>query len=161
MRQSAPGRGAPGQAAIEFALVASMMVLLLVGGIDLARVFYYEVVITAAASEGARAASAGAPDNSSTAGTTTVVGVKTVAVDSAPSGTITTSNVTVTPAQATRKAEACAPSTCVWTTVTVTYTFTPVTPLMRSLVGPSFTMTRHVTQRMRQSCQFADGTACT
>ena len=160
MRQLGTGRGAPGQAVVEFALVSSMMFLLLVGGIDLARVFYYQVIITAAATEGVRAASLGAPDNNSTAGTTTVLGVKTVAVDSAPSGIITTSDVTVTPPQSVRKADACTPSTCVWTTVTVTYTFTPVTPLMRSLVGPSFTMARQVTQRMRQNCQDAGGNPC-
>src|SRR3954452_16207253 len=93
----------PAQAAVEFALVILTMLLLLGGGIDLARVFYYDVVISSAANEGVRAAAAGAPDSTSTATVNgqpvTIPGVKTIAQNSAPLGVICDTCITVEPFQ--------------------------------------------------------------
>jgi Flp pilus assembly protein TadG len=138
------------QAIVEFALGFSVMSLLLVGGIDLARAFYYDVMVTTAAAEGVRAAVAGAPDTDPNAGAFTV---STAAVKSAPTGIISAGNVSVTPAQSGRNAEG------VVTTVTVTFTFTPITPLMGSILGQSLTITRKAAERIRRPCQLASSTA--
>lgn len=155
----------PAQAAVEFALVLLPMLLLLGGGIDLARVFYYDVVISSAANEGVRAAAAGAPDSDSTATvngqSVTVLGVKTIAQNSAPAGVICDTCVTVDPAPAQRR-DGTSP---VWTTVTVQYTFTPGTPLMLAIWqaargGSNPPIKRMASQRMRANCALADGTPC-
>ena len=167
-RPAGPGRR-PGQAIVEFALVGSIMTLLLLGGIDLGRVFFFDVMITAAAQEGARAAALGAPDDdsSTTANgvTTTVLGVKTVARNSAPAGAVCTTCVTVSPSQAQRATGAGNAAAWEWTTVTVTYTFTPITPLMgaiwtaaRGNTNPP--LTRVATQRMRANCVLANENPC-
>jgi Flp pilus assembly protein TadG len=155
----------PAQAAVEFALVLLPMLLLLGGGIDLARIFYYDVVISSAANEGVRAAAAGAPDSDSTATvngqTVTVLSVKTIAQNSAPAGVICDTCVTVDPAPAQRR-DGTSP---VWTTVTAQYTFTPVTPLILAIWqaargGSNPPIKRMASQRMRANCALADGTPC-
>ena len=125
-----------------------MMVLgmLLVGVADCARAFYFDVVVSGAANEGARVSAGGGSDDT----------VRTAAQASAPSGLICNSCVTVLPPQSDRanpaKTGACSPSTCAWTTVTVTYSFAPFTPGAVALVGNQVTLTRSVTQRMRAPC---------
>jgi Flp pilus assembly protein TadG len=135
-----------GQALVEFALTVSVMAMLLVGVADFARAFYFDVVVSGAANEGARVSAGGGSDDT----------VSAAARASAPSGVICSSCVTVTPSQAARAdptaTGACSPSTCVWTTVTVTYSFAPFTPLVAGLVGNQVTLTRSVTQRMRAPC---------
>jgi Flp pilus assembly protein TadG len=137
-----------GQALVEFALPFSVMAILLVGVADFARAFYFDVVVSGAANEGARVSAGGGSDDT----------VKTAARASAPAGVICSSCVTVSPSQAARAdptaTGACSPSTCAWTTVTVTYSFTPFTPLVAGLVGNQVTLTRSVTQRMRAPCAF-------
>jgi Flp pilus assembly protein TadG len=141
------------QAVVEFALGVTVMGLLLVGGIDFARVFYYDVMVTTAAAEGVRAAVAGAPDTDPGAGAITV---SSAAVKSAPSGTITAGNVSVAPAQSGRNAEG------VVTTVTVTFTFRPVTPLLALYIeqtpGQGLPITRKATERIRRPCQLSTWT---
>ena len=51
-----------GQALVEFALLAPILVLLVLGIIQFGIIFYGQVTITAAAREGARMASVGKPD---------------------------------------------------------------------------------------------------
>lgn len=140
------GQRQRGQAFVELALVLLFLTTLLVGAADFGRVFYLDVVATSAAMEGARAAAAGLPD----------ADVIAAVVASAPGGLIQASNVTVTPPQGMR-ATLISPQ---WTTVTVTYTFAPLTPLAGSLVGHQRTITRSASQRMRTPCALADGTAC-
>lgn len=54
MRPARTRRGESGAAAVEFALVAPLLILLLVGVVELGRVFHAQVTVTAAAREGAR-----------------------------------------------------------------------------------------------------------
>ncbi len=135
-----------GQALVEFALTVTMLALMLVGVADFARAFYFDVAISSAANEGARVSASGGSDDT----------VRAAARASAPSGMICSSCVTVSPSQATRASTsgvgACSPSTCIWTTVTVTYTFAPFTPLAVAFVGHQVTLTRSVTERMRSPC---------
>jgi len=154
---------------VALALVGRIMPLLLVGGIDLGRVFFFDVMITSAAQEGARAAALGAPDDDSTVTvngvTTTVLGVKTVARNSAPAGAVCTTCVTVSPSQADRAMGAGKPSEWKWTTVAVTYTFTPITPLMGSIWAAARgntnpPLTRVASQRMRANCVLANENPC-
>jgi Flp pilus assembly protein TadG len=150
-------RGGRGQAAMEFALAVSVMLLLLVGGVDLARVFVYDVMITTAVDEGARAAANGAPDRTvvtNPVGTpTVVVGVKDAAAASAPAGIVPVADVTVTPAQAARLEGTP-------TTVSMRYVFTPVTPLLGNVIGDSLTISRQATQRIRVACTTDGVTPC-
>ena len=46
-----------GQSLVEFALILPVLMYILLGAVDLGRVFYYQVTITGAAREGVRAAS--------------------------------------------------------------------------------------------------------
>jgi Flp pilus assembly protein TadG len=145
-RASGGARRSRGQALVEFALTMTILAMLLVGVADFARGFYFDVVTSGAANEGARVSASGGSNDTVTA----------AAQASAPAGIICNSCVTVTPSQATRAdptaVGACSPTTCVWTTVTVTYTFAPFTPLMATLVGNNVTLTRSVTERMRAPC---------
>lgn len=140
------GQRRGGQAFVELTLVFLLLTILLVGAADFGRVFYLDVVATSAAREGVRAAAAGLPD----------ADVIAAAIASAPGGLIQSSNVTVTPPQGVR-ATLTSP---LWTTVTVSYTFLPLTPLAGYLVGNQRTITRSASERMRTPCALADGTAC-
>jgi Flp pilus assembly protein TadG len=157
--------GRPAQALVEFALLASLLCLMAVGVVDFARVYYEDVVVGGAALEGARAAAQGAPDNNTAVGATTVTGVTTFVRNSAGPTFGPALTISVTPPQATRASTSgvgqCTPSTCIWATVTVTYQFTPFTPIVQQLVGNNITLTRSVSQRMRSPCVLPDGSACT
>ena len=135
-----------GQALLEFALGVSLMAMLLVGASDFPRAFYFDVVATGAAMEGARAAASGAPD----------AAVIAAAQNSAPTGVGPALAVTVSPPPAQRTAGV----SPVWTTVTVTYRFQPITPLASALTGPHYTITRGASQWMRTPCAQANGSPC-
>jgi Flp pilus assembly protein TadG len=139
-----------GQSMVEFAVITSLMVVpLMVGMVDFGRVFYFDVVVSAAANEAARAAALGFDDST----------VRLAAQNSAPSwlaSALPDANITITPSQASRTAG----QTQVWTTVTVSYTFTPITPLTQAMVGANHTITRSVSLRMRAPCT-SGGSACT
>jgi Flp pilus assembly protein TadG len=49
-----PGRGQEGSAAVEFAIILPLLILLILGGMDLAHMFYIEHIVTTASREGAR-----------------------------------------------------------------------------------------------------------
>ncbi len=141
------GRGARrGQALVEFALTISVLAMLLVGVADFARAFYYDVTISGAANEGARVSASGGSDDV----------VKAATRAAAPLGMICLTCVSVSPLPGTRAlptaAGACAPATCVWTTVTVTYNFAPWTPMAQWMVGSQVQLTRSATERMRSPC---------
>jgi hypothetical protein len=48
------GRGEEGVAAVEFAIILSILLVLVVGGMDLAHMYYMDYIITNASREGAR-----------------------------------------------------------------------------------------------------------
>lgn len=152
----ASGRRGRGQTLVEFAITIMLLAMLLVTVVDLARAFYYDVMVSAAANAGVRAATHGAPDHTHTSGANTVIGVIEATQRSAPQGIICATCVAVTPTQNLRTAGVVP----VWTTVTVTYTFQPLTPLMAALLGPSVTIERSASQRMRTRCALADGSPC-
>jgi Flp pilus assembly protein TadG len=147
----ATGARQRGQSMVEFAVITSLLIVpLMVGMVDFGRVFYFDVVVSAAANEAARAASLGLPD----------ADVRLAAQNSAPSwlsSALPDANITITPSQAGRTAG----TTQVWTTVTVSYVFTPITPLTQMMVGANHTITRSVSQRMRGPCVTSAGAACT
>ena len=163
--RSARRGGRPGQALVEFALVITILGVLITGVVDFGRAFYYDVMVAGAALEGARAAAEGADDTDRTANGVTMLGVTSRVRNTAGPGLGPQLTVSVTPPPAVRGSPSgvglCTPSTCIWTTVTVSYTFTKFTPWMRALTGPTTTMTRRVTQRMRIPCATPNGTACT
>src|SRR5262245_40320402 len=78
------------QALVEFALTSTVILLLLVGGIDLGRVFYFDVVAGAAAMEGARAAASGLPDSDGSNPTVTSTAQATAPSWLGPSLVVTT-----------------------------------------------------------------------
>jgi TadE-like protein len=128
-----------GQALVEFGFTMLMLSVLLVGVVDFARIFYYDVITSAAANAGVRAAAAGADD------ATVGAAVET----SAPASVGPSLVVRVRPDEGARKAG----PTPVWTTVTVTYSFQPLTPLASSLAGSSLVLiTRSASQRVRTAC---------
>lgn len=156
-----PLEGRSGQALVEFSLVISVLVMLLVGVADFGRVFYYDVMVSAAALEGARAAANGATDDGirsaiqnsttgpSSAGITSLIcDAKPACWDVAPSASQRTAGTTTNPIP-------------VWTTVTAKYQFTPITPLTQWLMSEAnHTIVRSASMRMRQGCALADGTPC-
>jgi Flp pilus assembly protein TadG len=119
--QARPARAAQrrrprGQSTVEFALTVPLLLLLVFGIIDFGRALNIAVVVSNAAREGARAGIArGATDDE----------IRTAARSIA--GLSRNVNVTISPAQATRKAGDTL-------TVTVSTSFTPVTPLLAVLV---------------------------
>jgi Flp pilus assembly protein TadG len=168
LRRARPGRalGQPAQALVEFALIVTMLSVLVTGVVDLGRAFYYDVMVAGSALEGARASAEGAPDNDVTANGVLYPGVFTRVRNTAGPGLGNQLTVSVSPSQAVRAntngVGLCSPSTCIWTTVTVSYTFTKFTPWMQALTGPTTTITRRVSQRMRSPCAVSPtATACT
>jgi Flp pilus assembly protein TadG len=149
-QQTSASRLAPdrrrAQALVEFAVVLSMLAILLVGAVDFARVFYFDVLVSAAALEGALAAAAGAPDDQ----------VLVAARETAPTAVASVLTVAISPPAA-QRTTGLAP---VWTTVAASYTFAPVTPLARSLIRESITLTRSVSQQMRTPCVLSNGMPC-
>lgn len=108
-RGSAPGATRDrGAAAVEFALVLPVLLLVLCGIVDFGRALHAQVVLTQAAREGARLAALGAPD--------TVT--RTKAAAGALSGVVV--DVKTCPAKVTTATDA---------VVTVTYGFTFATPI--------------------------------
>ncbi len=105
-----------GQSTVEFALAVPLLLLLVFGIIDFGRALNVAVILSNAAREGVRAGIArGATDDEIRAAARSIAGL---------SGNV---NVTISPTQATRKAGDTL-------TVTVSTSFTPVTPLLAVLV---------------------------
>src|SRR5258708_23019295 len=94
MRGSAPDRGA---AAVEFALILPLLLLLLFGIIDFGRALNAEVTITQAAREGARLDSLNQPNvtTRTQSAATGLNGVAVTVVSSCPPGSGPTANADV------------------------------------------------------------------
>lgn len=148
--------GRPAQALVEFALIVTVLTVLVTGVVDFGRAYYFDVMVAGSALEGARAAAEGAPDIDTTANSVTYPGVLTRTRNTAGPGLGSQLTVNVNPSPNLRANVAgvgsCSPTTCIWTTVTVSYTFAKITPWMAALTGPTTTITRRVTQRMRSPC---------
>jgi hypothetical protein len=137
-------RALPAQSLVEFSIISIFVLMpLLVGVIDLARIFYYDVSLNAAAMNGVGLASAGVADN--TVGDSIKAMVEQGAVI-----TLTDSNIDIQPACANRK-------TFTWSTVTITYTFSAITPYVRGLLVAAggtdpYTLRRRASQVARVDC---------
>lgn len=107
-----------GQAAVEFALLLPVLVLLALGLVDLGRAFYFQETITNAAREGARY---GAVTNPVTTGQIESAAVAEVG---SLTGVSATATMVTDPGVMGRYVE-----------VTTTYNFSLVTPLIKNVLG--------------------------
>ena len=122
-----------GQELLEFALMFPVLFTLLMGVLDMGRAVYYNSVLYNAAREGARYAII-YPDD--TAGIEAAVHRLAVGLD--PSVLMITTTVTAGPGADTVQ-------------VALTYSFTPVTPLVANFFGASeVTMTNQATMQVEQ-----------
>jgi Flp pilus assembly protein TadG len=121
--------GRRGQSLVELALLMPILLWLCAGIVDFARVYYYDVAAVNAARSGARV---GADYQASDA---TIKNA--VLADAGSRLPITGANRAVDPS----------PSRAIGgdVKVTVTYSFTPITPLIGNLVGGTLTVTRSST----------------
>jgi Flp pilus assembly protein TadG len=129
------GRHGSGQALAEFAITVPILLLLTAITIDFGRVYYFDLSIRDAAFAAARYAGMSPFDDA---------GIKNAAVSAAPSGVLTTAVVfistpTNTTCNGTSRVSGCP------MTITVTYTFQPVTPIVAQFVGSSITLSRNQT----------------
>lgn len=136
-RQRDPERGA---VAVEFAMVVPILVALTIGTIDAGRMIVAKQMCAYAAIVGARTALAKVTVVSGTTTTITATEVRNAAIAAAPLLHLTTSNIptvsvsgsTTTFANRTRGDKV---------TVVVTYTFTPVIPLLTKLATKNYSVT--------------------
>jgi len=124
-------RSSRAQALAEFAI--SLPILLLIVGItvDFGRVYYFDLSIRDAAFAAARYAGMNPFDDT---------GIKAAAVNAAPSGVLTTTNVSITTPVVTG-CDGSRVSGCPMQ-IKVSYVFSPITPFVTSLTGASITLTR-------------------
>ena len=115
----------PGQAMVEAAMVFLSLAVLLTGMFDLGRVFYYNVGVANAVREGARLA---------TDATRTNTEISTAVTNAAPNMSLT--GITVSPSSRTIT------SSGQTVTVSATYDFAPVTPVMKAILGNTYAITR-------------------
>ncbi|HJU72634.1 MAG TPA: TadE/TadG family type IV pilus assembly protein [Gemmatimonadaceae bacterium] len=128
-----------GAALLEFALFASMLLILFFGIIDIGRALFTANNLTAAAREGARYASAGVPVVPTVSDIKNRVATYMSPFGSAPIDTATQISVTFQPALGPGLQSI---------TVTINYPFSWITPI-RALVGGTFTDTLHARARFR------------
>lgn len=122
-----------GQNLVEFAIVLPVFLWLVLGTVDFGRGIASYVLISDCAREGARAgifAGSEFPDGQEDAQIVAAVNSQTLFL-----GTIPSSDVTITPEPQSARASGGNIS------VTVTYGFQPITPLISSVVGSTITMT--------------------
>ncbi|QCJ44027.1 pilus assembly protein [Bacillus sp. S3] len=106
-----------GQSLVEFALIVPVLILLLLGIMDFARIFHAYLTIDHAGREAARAASIGKTKSEA----------EKIGIDSGSSINLTKPNGSVTVTTGSPGANA---------TVTITYPITFLTPVIGSIVGP-------------------------
>lgn len=114
-----------GQSMVEFALVAMAFFILIFGLIDFGRAVFQYNLLASSAREGARAAIMQSNTDSD-------VIDKTVA---ASAGMLSPEDVTISGTRT------CSAVPCPSVTITVEHSFSPVTPLIGSVIGDSITMT--------------------
>ena len=120
-----------GQALVELALITPILMLVLLGAVDLGRVFYASITITNAAREGAQAASQD-PASYIAGGSCTTSNKVVCAAIREPA----TSFVTVTPADVTLTCNpSCSATYGTEIAVTVTGHFDPITPIIATIIG--------------------------
>lgn len=118
------GRDQAGQSMVEFALVGMTFIIIIFGVIDLGRAVFQYNLLASSAREGARAAIL--QNNTDT-------DVIDRAVQSS-AGMLSSGDVTISGSRS------CSSVPCPSVTVTVTHEFTPVTPLVGTLIGGSLSM---------------------
>ncbi|MDN3019727.1 TadE/TadG family type IV pilus assembly protein [Paenibacillus sp. BSR1-1] len=117
-----------GQSLVEFALVVPLLILLLFGIIDFARIFHVYLTMDHAGREAARAASIGNDDTS----------IRTTAVNDAASIGLTADKVAISSGSRASGSNV---------TITITYPITFLTPVIGNIVG-SITLTDSTTMRV-------------
>ena len=121
-----------GQAIVELALITPIMLLLLIGALDVGRLFYFDIIVGNAVREGARRAIDHNYTNAQ---------IQAIVQAAAPEVTVT--GITINPS--TRNS-----STPENTSVTVvaTYSVNIFTPGISSLIGSPKQVTQHATMKM-------------
>ncbi len=114
-----------GQSLVEFALVGMTFFIIIFGVFDLGRAVYQYNLLSSSAREGARVA---------VLQSNTDADVIDRAVQSS-AGMLTSGDVTISGSRT------CSAVPCPSVTVTVSHVFSPVTPLIGTLIGGSITMT--------------------
>ncbi|WP_223592031.1 TadE/TadG family type IV pilus assembly protein [Neobacillus bataviensis] len=107
-----------GQSLVEFALILPILILLLLGIIDFARIFHVYLTMDHAGREAARAASIGKDDSN----------IKSTAINNASSIGLTADKIVVTPT-GTRSSGSNV-------TIKITYPVTFLTPMIGNIIGP-------------------------
>ncbi|MFC4799980.1 TadE/TadG family type IV pilus assembly protein [Neobacillus sp. GCM10023253] len=106
-----------GQSLVEFALILPLLVLMLFGIIDFARIFHAYLTIDHAGREAARAASIGKDDTY----------IKQKAVDNGVSINLKDTNIAISPTGAKKSGDN--------VTITINYPINFLTPLISNIVG--------------------------
>jgi hypothetical protein len=143
-RQTRPQRG---QAFFEFAWLGSVFLIpFLVLTLDFAQIFWYDVLISAAADAGARAAANGAPNAD-------VIAAVRASIPEFLQDQLQDSDIIIKPDAVSRTA-GMDPANYRWATVTVTYDYHAITPMIGHALGNSgiATIYRKANQRMRLNC---------
>ncbi|MGG3468012.1 TadE/TadG family type IV pilus assembly protein [Neobacillus pocheonensis] len=117
-----------GQSLVEFALVLPLLILLLFGIIDFARVFHVYLTMDHAGREAARAASIGNDDTT----------IRNTAVSDAASIGLTADKVAISPGSRSSGSKV---------SITITYPITFLTPVIGEIVG-SLNLTDTTTMRV-------------
>ena len=122
------------QSMTEFALCLPILLLALGLTIDFARVYYYDLGLRDASFAAARYAGMNPADDA---------GIKNAAVTAAPPGVVTTANVTIT-APVVTGCDGSRQTGCP-IQITVSYVFSPITPVVTALTGTGITLSRNQT----------------
>jgi Flp pilus assembly protein TadG len=122
------------QALAEFAISLPILLLIVAITVDFGRVYYFDLSIRDASFAAARYAGMNPFDDA---------GIKSAAVNAAPSGVLTTTNVTITTPVVTG-CDGSRVSGCPMK-ISVSYLFAPITPFISSLAGSGITLSRSQT----------------
>lgn len=118
----------------EFALCLPILLLCVGLTIDFARVYYYDLSLRDASFAAARYAGMNPYDDA---------GIKAAAVNAAPSGVVTTGNVTIS-APVVSGCNGTRQTGCPMQ-ISVSYVFSPITPVVTALTGTGITLSRNQT----------------
>jgi Flp pilus assembly protein TadG len=119
-----------GQGIVELAALLPLIVALLIVGGDVARSYYFAVVVADASEQGARQATKTPQDDAK---------IRSAAIQSAPSGLLASANVNISGSRQAGGA----------VTVTVDYSFKPITPFASAIIGSSVPVSHKATMRVR------------
>jgi Flp pilus assembly protein TadG len=119
------------QALAEFAISLPVLLLIVAITVDFGRVYYFDLGLRDASFAAARYAGMNPFDDT---------GIKNAAINAAPSGVLTVTNITVS-APVVTGCDGSRVSGCPMR-ISVTYVFSPITPLITSLTGTGITLSR-------------------